>query len=196
MTTYTSGAADALVPEHNSFRLASGPTPSATERISSLFQDVTEYSLTRDTSTEMPLHPSPSAEPKASRGFGKIDPSLIRDATALLDSIDPSDPYESTLHLASLSGILITMWETAVDSSPFHQDILATLENAILSLRQGETPSVSEDQVKAFREALLDLAQPLLIAQHPAIVHSQFLAAGFRPLAFMNTQDQETNADH
>jgi hypothetical protein len=194
MGSFTNGASDLLTDKRVSLRQPSDPS-SSTEHASSMNPDTLKFSVTREAGTHTPSHPSPTSQPKSSRGHGNIDPSLLREATAIVDSIDPANSYESTLHLASLSGRLMKMWETASDSSSYHQDILATLENAILSLRQGDTPCVTQDHLKVFREALIDLAQPHLVSRHVVIVQSQFLAAGFAPLSFLDMPGGNTHDD-
>lgn len=117
-----------------------------------------------------------------------IDPILLGNALETIDSIDVCDPYQTPLHLVSLAGSLLAMWETALDSSRFHQDILALLENAVRSARDADT--LTDEQVRAMREALIDLRQECLVRTTVDVIRSRFSSAGFAPLAFVDQPEE------
>ncbi len=123
-------------------------------------------------------------------GGGRIDPSLIQKAKDIVESIDSRDAFQTPLHVTSLAGVVMEMWESAADSSDIHQDILATLENAV-RLR-GEEAAVTNEDLSAFREALTDLTQEHLAQENADVIRSRFVRMGFGPLAFAEEDSDNT----
>lgn len=140
------------------------------------------------------------AAPRADRGplarqvrrepgaTGQIDAGLLRKTLEFVDSIVPTDEINTPLFLAALGGTVLEMWESAATSSEYHQDILATLENAVRA--STVSGSVTEQQLSAFREALTDLAQTRLVRKNAEVVRLEFIRQGFGPLAFVDEPEE------
>lgn len=111
-----------------------------------------------------------------------VDASLLRKACELADCIDPIDEFNTPLYLTALSGTIMEMWESAQHSDSLHQDILASLENAVR--QSAASGSVSVGQIDAFREALGYLAEQKLVREHADVVRSRIVMEGFAPLGF------------
>ncbi len=124
---------------------------------------------------------------------GQIDAALLRKALEIVDSIVPTHEINTPLFLAALGGTVLEMWESAATSSEYHQDILATLENAVRAATV--SGSVTEQQLSAFREALTDLALTRLVRENAKVVRSEFIRQGFGPLAFMGEPDEIENGE-
>lgn len=129
--------------------------------------------------------PAPSHATKDARGI--LDQLLLTRAIEIVDSFEGCDVIDAGVNLESLRGIVSQLWNSAVGSSSFHQDILAGLESAILSI-EAPTPG----QFSAIREALTDLGQKVLTQAHVEIIRSEFVSRGFSPLALLsNTEASE-----
>lgn len=113
---------------------------------------------------------------------------LLKEARELVDSIDPVDNFEAQLGLEGLRGVVAGMWESACDCSESHQEILAVLENGVRIA--GQTGSVKQGQLAAFREALNDLGQSRLVRENAEVVRAEFLRQGFTALAFIEDMDE------
>ncbi|HLB72395.1 MAG TPA: hypothetical protein VJJ98_00095 [Sedimentisphaerales bacterium] len=109
---------------------------------------------------------------------------LLRRAIEIVDSFEGCDVIDAGVNLESLRGIVSQLWNSAVGSSRFHQDILAGLESAILSI-EAPTPG----QLSVIREALTDLGQKLLTQAHVEIIRSEFVSRGFSPLALLSNTE-------
>jgi len=112
---------------------------------------------------------------------GGLDKSLLERAKSIIGSFDPDDVMDAAVNLESLRGILLQLWESATRSTPFHQEILAILESAMLSI---ESPS--EDQLSVFREAVADLGNDALTQAHVDVIRRLFISGGFSPLVLLS----------
>lgn len=126
------------------------------------------------------------AEWKSDVGKG-LNKSLLVRAKEILESFDANNLVESSVDLESLRGIVLQLWESAINSSQFHQQILAILESAILTI---ELPN--QEQLSLFREAVIDLGHDLLTQAQVDIIQRQFISRGFSPLALLgDTEDSD-----
>jgi len=130
---------------------------------------------------------------RQTRATGQIDVVLVKKAREIVDSIAPSDEFETPLFLTALAGTIMEMWESAATASEHHQDILAVLENAVRSA--AADGSISDQHLPAFREALADLAQTCLVRENAEIIRSEFIRQGFGPLAFLEESDETENEE-
>jgi hypothetical protein len=130
--------------------------------------------------------PAPSHATKDARGI--LDQLLLTRAVEIVDSFEGCDVIDASVNLESLRGIVSQLWNSAIGSSRLHQDILAGLESAILSI---EAPTL--EQLSVIREALIDLGQKVLTQAHVEIIRSQFVSRGFSPLAILS--DMEVGED-
>lgn len=112
---------------------------------------------------------------------GRLNETLLKRAESIIDGFDCVDPLSATINMESLQGVVFELWESAATSSEYHQDILATLESAILSI---DIPN--EAQLSVFREAIRDLRNEVLTAEHVDIIRQQFAVNGFSPLALLD----------
>jgi len=120
------------------------------------------------------------AEFKSDVGKGLNKPFLER-AKSIIDSFKPDDVMDAKVNLEALRGILLQLWNSAASSSQFHQDILATLESAMLTV---ESPN--EGQLSVFREAIVDLENCVLTQAHVDVIRRLFIGEGFSPLALLS----------
>ena len=111
---------------------------------------------------------------------GGLNKSLLKRAKDIIDSFNHHDVMEATIDLESLKGIVLQLWESATNGTQFHQEILATLESAILSV---ESPN--ESQLSAFKEAVMDLGNDVLTQAHVDVIRRRFISEGFSPLALL-----------
>jgi hypothetical protein len=121
---------------------------------------------------------------------GGLDNSLLRRAQSILDSFNCDDVMDATINMESLRGFILQLWESATNSSQFHQDILATLESAILSIE-----SLNKNQLSAFREGIKDLGNEVLTQDHVDIIRREFIAKGFSPLALLSQIEGGNGSD-
>ena len=137
--------------------------------------------------TGAPQEPSLTGHVRAERDIPikaakALDRRCVADAVEFVESIRDADAYERQLHLTGLCGCVMDLWDTAVNSSESHQEILAALERAVRAAAiAGE---VTREQLDAFREALTYLPQ-----QHPGrtaarIVRNRLREAGSGSLSF------------
>lgn len=131
------------------------------------------------------------AEPKERPRPKGIELALIVKAQDILDSIDPGDPLETALQLTAFAGTVMEVWESAETASAHHCDILAILENA--AILASRSAFATDDQLRAFREALVDLRQDRLVAENVEIIRGRFLHEGFPPLGY--AQGSESDDD-
>jgi len=118
---------------------------------------------------------------------GGLDKSLLERARNIIDSFNCDDVIKATIYLESLRGIVLQLWESATNCSQFHKEILATLENAILSV---EFPN--ESQLAAFKEAVMDLRNDILTQAHVDVIRRRFVAEGFSPLALLSEVEDDS----
>jgi hypothetical protein len=119
---------------------------------------------------------------KPGKAAGKsLDKSLLARARNIIDGFTPGDVMEDTINFESLRGIVLQLWESAENASQLHQEILAILESAILSI---ECPT--ESQLAAFKEAVTDLGSDVLTQAHVDVIRRRFIAEGFSPLALLS----------
>ena len=121
---------------------------------------------------------------------GALDKALLKRAESIIDGFDFDNPLSVTVNMESLQGVSLGLWESATTSGQYHQDILAALESAILSI---EVPN--EDQLSVFREAIRDLGNKILTEEHIDIIRQQFIANGFSPLALLSEVEDEDSSD-
>jgi len=119
---------------------------------------------------------------------GGLDKPLLKRAKNIIDSFNHHDVMEATIDLESLRGIILQLWESATNGTQFHQEILATLENAILSV---ESPN--ESQLSAFKEAVMDLGNDILTQAHVDVIRRRFIAEGFSPLALLSEVEDDSD---
>ncbi len=119
---------------------------------------------------------------------GGLNKSLLERAKNIIDSFNHHDVMEATINLESLRGIVLQLWESATSGAQFHQEILATLENAILSV---ESPN--ESQLSAFKEAVMDLGNDILTQAHVDVIRGRFVAEGFSPLALLSEVEDDSD---
>jgi len=117
-----------------------------------------------------------------------LDRSLLNRAKDIIDSFNNCDVMESTIDLESLRGTVLQLWESATNGTQFHQEILATLESAILSV---ESPN--ESQLSVFKEAVMDLENDILTQAHVDIIRERFVAEGFSPLALLSEAEDDSD---
>lgn len=147
----------------------------------------TATTIDKDFPSPLPRHEPPGLPRPFSLVKSKVvepkglDRSLLNRANNIIDSLDHRDVVESTVHLESLRGIVLQLWEIAATSSQAHQEILAVLESAILSI---ESPN--EGQLSAFKEAVMDLGNDVLTQAHVDVIRRRFIGEGFSPLALLS----------
>ena len=180
-------------PDPNSVRLSPPAPTSLTGDQFRVDTDSYDCGMTRQIGSVAEGQEAPAWTPAQRRGSGAIDidPVRLRNATEIIESIDPEDTYHTVLHLASLSAVVMEIWESAVRSSQCHQDILAILENGVRLAQHADSFHLELRHLSAFREALSDLGQPQLVRQNVDAVRSRFLNEGFTPLGFLDTTGPE-----
>ena len=117
--------------------------------------------------------------------IGKMNRGLLARAEEILDGFDIDNPVTSRVDRESLCGIVLQLWEGASKCSEFHQDILAILENGLLSTEKLQTKHLS-----LFREAIRDLQNDVLTQAHVEVIHHRFIAEGVSPLALLTEVDE------
>ena len=65
-----------------------------------------------------------------------LDTVLLKSAEKTLQSLNGAVELDVQLFLTNLVGIICDLWESAVDASERHQDILASIENAVRVARR------------------------------------------------------------
>jgi hypothetical protein len=182
-TSYTSTAADTERRSVAQGRATRGPvTPGTGEEFDA---GCTRYVTGASDREAAGDHQRSRALPgKRHRGkAGKVDSNLIGKAKEIVESVDDTDVVQMQLHLTALAGAILDMWESVLDASEVHQDLLAALENgARQAARAGQ---VTDAQLSAFREALNDLGQDVLVPANAEVVRSRFVDVGFAPLGFL-----------
>jgi hypothetical protein len=121
---------------------------------------------------------------------GRLDRSLLERANAIIDSFNAEDVMDSTINMESLRGIVLQLWESAANATQFHQEILAMLESAILSVE-----CLSKSQLSAWREAVIDLGNDILAQAHLDVIRRRFIAEGFTPLALLSEAENDDDCD-
>jgi hypothetical protein len=114
-------------------------------------------------------------------GHGELDKALLARAESIIDSFDSDDVVESMINLEALRGIVLGLWKRAKNSSYYHQDILSTLENALLSKND-----FTEEDMELFHETIQDLKNEHLVENHVKIISERFIYQDFSPLAFLS----------
>jgi len=110
-----------------------------------------------------------------------LDKALLERAESIIDSFDSDDVVESMINLEALRGIVLGLWKRARNSSYYHQDILSTLENALLSKND-----FTEEDMELFHETIQDLKNEHLVENHVKIISERFIYQDFSPLAFLS----------
>jgi hypothetical protein len=117
-------------------------------------------------------------QPPVSKG---LDRALLRRAISILESFDVRDVVAAQLNMDALRGLVLDLWESAQSATQLHQDILALIEEAVLSVT-----SLSEAQVLVLKEGFRDLANPILVQVHVDLIRDRLSAQGFSPLALLS----------
>ena len=139
--------------------------------------------VTGDTSQDNQLRPLPSSRvPARTPSEGKMDAHHLEKAMETVESIEEANAFDTQLDLTALSGRLLELWESAVQSSCHHQDILAVLERAVKAA--AIDGKATRKQLAAFREALTYLRQEHLGHETARIVRRRLREAGFGALSF------------
>lgn len=112
---------------------------------------------------------------------GDLDMSLLERARSIVESFSAGDVMDAAINLESLRGIVLQLWETAMTSSQLHQEILAILESAIISVE-----SLSEDQLSAVQGAISCLRYNTLTQRDVDAIRADFINKGFSPLALLS----------
>lgn len=132
----------------------------------------------------------PPLSENGSASSGSLDKSLLKRAKIIIDSFDPSDVIGSAINTETLRGIVLQLWESATNATLFHQEILAAIESAVLSV---ESPSMN--QLSAFKEAIMDLGSDVLAQAHLDVIRRRFIAEGFNPLALLSQVEDGDDCD-
>lgn len=114
----------------------------------------------------------------ASKG---LDRTLLKRAVTILGSFDSEDIVAVQLDMDALRGLVLELWESAESATQDHQDILALIEEAVLSV-----DSLTEDQVSVLREGFRDLEKPVLGPVHVDVIRGRLIRQGFSPLALLS----------
>ena len=117
------------------------------------------------------------------RNSGIISRSLLQRASELIDGITSEDEVNHRLCLHDLLDTLALMWEDAVSCSQPYMDILAIVEQGV---RASLNAVVTPDQVRLFREAVIDLSRSYLTPEHADVVRSRYLDVGFGALSVLD----------
>lgn len=138
---------------------------------------------------EAPQRRRPPLAENGKAASGGLDKSLLERAKTIIDCFNPDDVMDVTINLESLRGIILNLWESATNSTKFHQEILAILESAMLSV---ESPH--EDHLSVFREAILDIGSDVLTQANAEVIRRRFINTGFSPLALLSEiEDDDGN---
>lgn len=112
---------------------------------------------------------------------GALDKALLERAESIIDSFDSDDVEESVINLEALRGIVLGLWKSAKFCSYYHQDLLSTLENALLS-----KDDFTGEDMELFQETIRDLKREVLVENHVKIISERFIYQDFSPLAFLS----------
>lgn len=129
------------------------------------------------------------SRPPSVRLFGRQRPmqplnqDLIRKTIATIDDLDPSDHISASLSLASLRDFIAQLWESALEATEDHRDILSLIDSGVA--QAVTSSSVTQEQLVAIKEAACDLCQPVLSSAHVAVIRRRFLDVGVAPLGFI-----------
>ena len=121
---------------------------------------------------------------------GKLDGSLLNRAKTIIDNFNSDDVIESTINIESLRGIVLQLWESAANATQFHQEILAALESAILSVE-----TLDKNQLSAVREAIMDIGNDVLAQAHLDVIRGRFITEGFSPLALLSEVENDKDGE-
>ncbi len=156
-------------------------------------EDLSENRFTGEVSDEPAFKRTQGAPSSLRSGIGNIDADLIRKATEITESLSLDDYFDTQLHLTALQGLACDMWASASESSELHQELLAVFESAV---RQTNADGdATHQQLDLFRECLCDLSRPSLVRAHAEVLRSQFIRMGFKPLAFLDEPNEQSDED-
>ncbi|MGD0078172.1 MAG: hypothetical protein ABSB91_06060 [Sedimentisphaerales bacterium] len=116
---------------------------------------------------------------------GKMDRELLSRAENIVEGFNIDDPLTSRVDRDSLCGAVLQLWEKSNKCSDYHQDILAILENGLLSTEKFEMRHLS-----VFREAIKDLQNETLTQAHIDVIQRRFMEEGMSPLALLTEVDK------
>ncbi len=113
----------------------------------------------------------------------RIDEQILRRSIDIVASIVIDKPVEMQISLESLSGLVFEMWDSIDESDTIRTDLLAFLQNAVISAdRCGQ---VTEDQLRALAETLNDLGRSQLTKADITFTRERLREVGFGSLAFL-----------
>jgi hypothetical protein len=121
--------------------------------------------------------------------IGKMDRKILARAEEILYGFDIEDPIASRVDRESFCGVVLQLWEGANECSDFHQDILAILENGVLS-----TENFQPKHLSLFMEAIKDLKNDVLTQAHVEVINHRFIAEGLSPLALLSEIEEENGS--
>lgn len=139
------------------------------------------FNETLGVSEDLPKAVQAPLDSRKQVAVGSLDKSLLERAKDVVESLRVNDVMDTAINLDSLRGIVLQLWESATNSTQFHQEILALLESAVISI---ESPN--KDQLSVFREAIIDLENDVLAQAHVDVIRRQFIKRGFSPLAVLS----------
>jgi len=139
------------------------------------------FNETLSVSEDLPKAVQAPLDSRKQFAVGSLDKSLLERAKDIVESLRVNDVMDTAINLDSLRGIVLQLWESATNSTQFHQEILALLESAVISI-----DSPNEDQLSVFREAIIDLENDVLAQAHVDVIRRQFIKRGCSPLAVLS----------
>lgn len=109
-----------------------------------------------------------------------LDSRLLGRAREILEGIDLESPEEIVLCLPAMRGIAVELWRSAIKASREHQDLLALVENALISW-----DCLDEKRAKSLLGCFRDLSAPLVTEAHLDVARSLLVRCGWNPLGFL-----------
>ena len=183
----TSGVDESAASDFNRSIIETGTSVSeAPSKITSSRGWEYELDQTLDATGKLPERTKDRVGQHGKTLVGGLDKSLLGRAQVILESFDWDDAVGVAINMESLRGIILQLWESAANASQFHQDILAVLESAMLSVELPDSHHLS-----VFREAIRDLESDLLAQAHVDVIRRRFISAGFSPLALLTEIDDD-----
>lgn len=180
----TDGVSRTSSEDYNRARLLTGTSEEETVPVGMLsVPKISQYRLNKTLDTGKEIQPEPYGPvidyKKAANGG--LDKSLLKRAGSIVENFNVSGVMDAAIDLESLRGVLLQLWQSATDSTQFHQEILTILESAVISV-ESPTPT----QLSAFREAIIDLGRDVLAQVHIDVIRRRFISEGFSPLALLS----------
>lgn len=180
----TDGVSRTSSEDYNRARLLTGTSEEETVPVGMLsVPKISQYRLneTLDAGKEIQPEPYGPVIDYKKVANGGLDKSLLKRARSIVENFNVSGVMDAAIDLESLRGVLLQLWQSATDSTQFHQEILTILESAAISV-ESPTPT----QLSAFREAIIDLGRDVLAQVHIDVIRRRFISEGFSPLALLS----------